>query len=386
MNIQNTLQNTLPQLLFILCGLLLILPTVHGLTVTGMKLSPIIYEPGKTITVDYLISGTDRNTTITVGGDFAEHISLSEPEGNRFTMVIQFPPELPPPGTYSFSLAVEEVGDPSVPLGSLLSVNKRFVVEVYSPTKELLASLHAGSVNEGTPVPLTLSVESRGYEDIERVQGIISVYEAADSADFAGSTGNAAGNVLLGTVTTPVKALPALATETLSVLFDTHGLRAGRYAASGAVLYDGRQKEANATFRIGNLSVELENYTAELQQGFSEFKAIVRSMWGEEIHNVYALLSVNGETLLHTPSITLPPWERGVLGGIINVSLLPGAYEGSFHLFFEGEQKEELVNITVMEPPKDSGTFPLLAALLAFLLLAVVLLIALLLGKRRKGS
>src|SRR3989338_9521697 len=125
--------------LFIFLVLFLVsLPSLTAISLSGNKLSPMIFEPGKTIVNHYTISDTDAETKVTVGGDLLEYISLSEVKDQQFDLLIKFPQEYIPAGSYSFSLNVQEIGKDSAPFGAVLSVTKVFMVEVYNNNKEVL--------------------------------------------------------------------------------------------------------------------------------------------------------------------------------------------------------------------------------------------------------
>ncbi|MDP3733828.1 MAG: hypothetical protein Q8R37_01240 [Nanoarchaeota archaeon] len=320
--------------------LLLAIPPALAIGLSGKSLSPIIYVPGKNIINHYFVTDTSLPVQISVGGDLSQYITLTPLLNNEFDLIIQFPEEFIPVGTYSFSLSATEIAqDVSPGIGSLTSVSKRIIVEAYSFDKEITASLSAPSVNENGTVHFTVNVESRTYSDINSINAKIVITDAE--------------NATLGEVRTNTKALPALAVETLAASFNTTGLRPSQYHARAYVQFDGRQKIADATFRIGTMDLLLLNYTAVLEQGFSTFQAMVFNNWGNELRNVYAKLLLpelsENQLLLQTPSIDLGPWQEGVLEGITKIDLPEGEYNGILQLLFEGEQKEEPLPFTVVQ-------------------------------------
>ena len=326
-------------LLFLLL-IVLILPSVTALSLNGNKLGTIIYEPGKIITNHYAIADTNQEVEVSVGGELTEYLSVSEVVNNEFDLIINFPEEIIPLGSYSFGLSVTEISDEeSGGLGALVSVSKTFQVEVYSYEKEIGVSFNSPSVNEGNPVNFQLGVQSKCYQDIDSVKGEITVY------DFQ--------NKELGKLKTEEISLKSLDSQTFIAAFDTLGLPAGSYWAKAIVYYDGQQKIVNNTFKIGNMDLVLKNYTSELKQGFSEFKVNVVNNWGNELRNVYAKLLINNQELLQTPNINLAPWKEGELKGILKVDLELGEYEGILQLFFESEMREEPIKIVVIEKTEE---------------------------------
>lgn len=370
-------------LLTLFVVILFVLPAAAAVGLSGMKLSPIIYEPGKTIVNHYTILGTNLETSVYLEGGLSEYVTLSEVSGNEFDMTIQFPDEYLPQGSYTFSMGVSEVPPADADKGgvnSLTSVSKTFFIEVYSMEKDIVASLESLSVNVGKPVIFKLNVNSKTYSDIEAIKGEITIFNKRNES--------------VGKVFTKEKPLKALSSETLSAVFDTAGLLPGEYSAKAVVFYDGKQKEVSSTFKIGNMDVIVKNYTSLFQPGFNDFNVVVINNWGDSLRNVYVKLFVNGQELLQTPSIDLAPWQERELKSILKVDLEPGIYEGLIQVFFEGEMKEEKVKISVFVPVMEqvpgvsegsnNGYLFVVLMSVIFVIVFVLIILAVFATKKRK--
>ena len=115
---------------------LFLVHAVHALELNGLKLSPIIYEPGKKIINTYTIAGTDKAVEVGLGGELLEYVHLTPVRQNQFDLIIEFPSGYIPSGSYGFSLHVKELPEEdSSGVGSLLSVTKVFEVTVYAYDK-----------------------------------------------------------------------------------------------------------------------------------------------------------------------------------------------------------------------------------------------------------
>jgi hypothetical protein len=317
--------------------LIVLAPAVLSLGLNGAKLSPITFRPGSLIINHYSYDGTNLPVNITVSPGPFRDISVANLHGNEFDLVINFPEdERVPSGSHTFSLSVSEAPDRnSGGIGSTVTVSKVFTVNVFSYGKEMLVSLSAPNVNEGSNVTLSLSASSVGYTNIESVRGIINVFD---------STGNELAELL-----TEERALPALEGTTFYKTFESDKLPPNDYFARATVFYDGTQALANASFIIGNMDIIITNHTDQIEQGFSEFIVNVKSNWGNELKNVYAKVSISEEELLHTSSINLAPWEEGTLNGIMRVDMDPGLHRGVLQVFFEGESKEMPITIKIIK-------------------------------------
>src|SRR3989344_148914 len=287
----------------------LLLPSVHALALRGNHLSPIIFEPGKKIVNHYTIDGSDKEVTISLGGDLLEYVQVTEIVNNQFDLIIEVPETLPEPGSYSFSLHVTETGgSDEAGIGSLVSVNLLFLVEVPPHGKAISISFDVPDINEHKPIPFSVAVASKGLEDIASLKGSITVYDLKNKS--------------LASLTLKERPLPALGSASLSANLPPDKLSAGKYWAEAVVQYDGEEKTARDAFKIGNLDLLLVNYSSNLEVDFGEFWAIVENNWGNPIQTVYATVSINGTELLTTPTISLGPWQRGELEGILRTDFL----------------------------------------------------------------
>ena len=121
----NSKEGGVRSLFLALLFLAIFLPSAYSLGLNGLKLSPISYEPGKNITNHYVIDGTDKPVEVYLGGEIAKYARATEIKDHQFDLIINFPNEYIPSGSYSFSLSVKEIEDESVQgVGSLLSVTK----------------------------------------------------------------------------------------------------------------------------------------------------------------------------------------------------------------------------------------------------------------------
>lgn len=339
------------------------MPQINAISLGGDQISPIIYEPGKNIENLYSISETNLGVDISIGCDteICSYISTSELTDNQFSLNIKFPEDLEiDPGSYTFNLKVTEMQGEGAKVGSLLSVARQFIVEVYSYEKSIETSLSAPSINQGSDMIFTLNVNSRTYSDIDNVNARIFVYD-----QFGKNVGE---------VATESKSLESLSSISFSVPFNAKDLPLGDYRAQAVINYDGRQKTVEDEFKIGNLDVIVENYTSSVSRGFSDFVIKVRNNWGDEIKGVYAQLFIGENKILHTPSIDLNAWGAGELKAIGNFDLSPGQYPATLKIFFEGEQKDQQIMLEIIESEQSESNNEVLLILLSGLILSSILL------------
>ena len=324
-------------LFLFLFSFLFSLPLVTALSITGPQISPVVYQPGRTLVAHYSVSGTNSPISVDVdsGGVFS-NITLGPMANNEFDLIINFPQnERVVPGEYFVGLTIREsVSGQTVGIGATVAVSKQIKFKVYSFEKDIQPSLSAYNINAGGNVTLTLGVQNVGYPDIETVQGKIIVY-------------NATQEKVAGPFITEEKPLKGLDSVSFIQVFDAHAQPVGSYSAQAVVTYDGKQKMVNNTFLIGNMDVLVKNYTTKVEQGFSEFVVRIASNWAYPLKNVYAQLLIGDKELLQTPGMNLEPWQEGELKAIMKVDLEPGTYTGILKIFFEGASKELPITLTV---------------------------------------
>src|SRR3989344_2608252 len=194
----------------------ILMSSVYGLALRGNHLSPIIFEPGKKIVNHYTIDGTDKQVVINLGGDLLEYVTVTEIVNNQFDLIIEVPETLPEPGSYSFSLHAVEMGNPEG-IGSLVSVNLIFLVEVPPHGKAISVSFDVPDINEHKPIPFSIAVASKGLEDINSLKIYIEVYDLKNNS--------------VASLTLKERPLSALGTASLSANLPADKLSAGRYWA-----------------------------------------------------------------------------------------------------------------------------------------------------------
>ncbi len=354
--------------------LIVLLPSSYSLTLRGNHLSPIIFEPGKKIVNHYVIEGTDKKVAVNLGGELLEYVRITEVVDNQFDLIIEVPETLPEPGEYWFSLHVTEVGSSEGGVGSLVSVNLRFKVEVPPHGKAVSLSFDVPDVNVHQPINFAVTVESKGLENINSLKGYITVYDLKNNS--------------LASFSLKEKSLPPLESASLSTTLAPDKLSAGKYWAEAVVYYDGQEKRAKDDFKIGNLDLLFIDYSSSLEQEFGEFWATVENNWGNPIQTVYAIVSINETELLTTPTITLGPWQRDTLKGILRTDFRPGDLNGTIKLFYDGLSKTEEVVFTIYQPEIEAKKTPVLTlvaiASASFLIVLVGLVAAYSWFKKKK--
>ena len=357
-------------------SLIFTLPTLLALDLHVQHLSPIIFEPGKVIENVYTISGANHPVEASIGGEFKKYAQISPIVNNQFTLTIRVPQNLPEPGTYrDLSLQVKEVAEPNAAgTATALSVNLNFVIEVPPHGKKIALALSAPNVNIGDPLPVKLEVTSKGLEKIDSLSAQLLVLNQENKSIFS--------------IKTPKITLPALQSHLFEMEIPAKEFTPASYTLLAQVFYDTLTENVSTTFTIGNKSIVLKNYTKEIRSGFNDFAIILENRWGNSIPDVYAKLFIMGEEHLHTPTITLNPWEAYEFKGIINLNLTPQDYPGQIKIFFDGQELTEDINVKVIpeESQASAGIINLSTSLIILIVIVAVLLIGIFLYNKKRGN
>ncbi len=140
-------------------------------------------------------------------------------------------------------------------------------------------------------------------------------------------------------------------------------------------------EEKSQILKIGEEDIILKNFSPEnfTVGNIMEFSITLENSWGEEFKNVYATLDVN-ETQTTTKSINMPAFAKSTIDNqFINLAYLAeGVYPGKLKVYFDENMKEFDINITALDPIKESNiTTTIALASMALILLIIVTLIVL---------
>ena len=180
--------------------------------------------------------------------------------------------------------------------------------------------------------------------------------------------------------------LKSKTTETLIVKLDTNDIPSGDYQAIVIVDYDGFKATEQENFRLGDLYVNLTNYTKEFEfNKINRWDIFIESRWNKQITNLYAEVKIlqNGQEIdisTKTPTISLEPWETTRLNAFWDTTgFAPGEYGAKLILHYNDKVQENPINIQVVK----SGAFiqlPLFVDKIGLktLLLAIIVIILIL--------
>jgi len=336
---------------------ILIFPFVSSLGITPSHLQLDFY-PGLSKNFTFKIInnvGYDTYVMPTVsGGDLGEYITAVQkekiliPNGGAADLTYQLilPKEIETPGNHNIFVGAVETITPSFSGGAgivaITGVAGMITIFVPYPGKYLDIGFSGEDVAINAPVHFTVDFRNRGKVKLNYITGKIDVYDQETK---------------LETLALPVnRDLDIYDSRQIVVNWNTSGRKVGVYRGELTLEYDGIPKKRNATFHIGEESLEIINFTKELEADkISKFAIAVHSVWNSQLTNVWAEVKIlkNGKAVqeLKTPITEIGPWETMELVAYFDGNgVALGDYDVEIKVHYNNKVAEAKGIITVIKP------------------------------------
>ncbi len=372
-------------------GFLVSLIALSG-TVSAIGISPsridVNFEPGFYKTYQFYVrAGNYGNIKIYSECDLSEYImpsineiTLSPGELRYFNVIIELPEEIDVPGTHRCSVVAEEVPvGPSSGVVAYSAVETPIIIRVPYPHKYLESTLHVSNVEMSQPVNFTVSLLSRGLENV-MADSVIRVTDVED--------------VNLATLYTERILVESLGHGSLSAVWDTTGVPPGRYYASSTVEYGGEEPSlSHKAFKIGDMLIKIVNvtYPEEIHpDDIVKFEVEVDSYWNSEINDVYLTLGYVNEGTVITSSTSetfdMESWGNKKVSIFWDTNNLDiGEYNIIITAYYSDRSTEKSINVEI----RESVIFLLDLTIIAILIAVMVAVLYILRRKRvarKKGE
>ncbi len=369
-----------------------------GITPSSIELD---FKPNyREIFTFYATNNRDGRTIIEpyFGGDLEKYmriinktpVELEPGDYMSFQVELRLPSTLNKPGLLKTYIGVTEKTGPDSGHGAinaLTAVESILTVKVPYPGKFAEADLVVDNVNLGETPKFKVNVENKGKETISFISGIIRIEDDAELVKEL-EINAARGLISQKRISIPVR-------------FDAKDVKPGEYKATAIVDYDGFKAVDEEIWRLGDLFVNLTNYTREFEiNKINRWEIYVQNRWNKPMKSVFAEAKIiqGGEQIsigARTPTLSLGPWQQDRLVAYWDTSgFVVGEYDAKITLFYENNKSENVIKINIIKPKKLQLQLPLIiknvglqAALLAIVSLVVLLdIIWLILVSRKKDK
>ncbi len=359
-----------------------------GITPSRIKTD---FEANEKASFEFTVSNT-KNTQINIQiykkGDLKEYISLSETEitlgpgkSKKLSFTIDYPSEITP-GKHDIRIGALEIAgggaEDGTAVGAVGAVELQFWVYAKYEGKYLDVSLGVPDVAAGEKIGFTVSLASKGTEDIEEANAEIKVYDTAGEH--------------IKTLNTGSTSVSADSTEELYAEWDPGKLPAGAYQAEALVSYDGETAQAETTFNIGELFIKIENiFVDNIPAGsIGKAKIEINSFWNEKIESAYATIDLmsNGKSIKSFKSTVFDIPAQGSKTAEVFIDsegLAERQYTLSVKVYYSNKVAEKTGTLTVVSP-SALPNITLLASVVILILIIIIIIIIYLWNKRKSSE
>lgn len=327
--------------LVIFLVLVLCLPNVLSYAVSPGK--TIIFFPGDTLYEELSISVRNDKGIANEGQIYVfsksfpeEYVNFDpinvtfEPyEKKVFDFSVSIPKQFEDPGDYRFDFVTKEIFEEEEESGATITVKTAvagvFLVRVPTEGYFIKSNLEARGVISGEPAPFVLTLENLGTYAINNIQGVLEISDES-------------GNVLDEVEFTHDLALYSV--DNIELFWNTEGISYGNYHAKAIMKFQGKEEIAETDFKIGEMHITILDYDKSVKSGeINKFKLKIRSDWGDQINDAYALLDItgpNGVIPFKSSNFNLEPWKEKEIIIYVDAQMLEkGTYPAKIGVVYE---------------------------------------------------
>ncbi|MGD9276423.1 MAG: hypothetical protein PVJ67_04575 [Candidatus Pacearchaeota archaeon] len=356
------------KVIFVVIIVLIFLNKISALGVMPGRYE-INFQPNSKITIPYQVLEDDpaKELSISIDGELAKYAKLSKDKikgSESFTVTLEFPGEVETPGKNVLYVRVKEKVDDELvegTVGTSVSIGAAIVIHVPYPGKFLELDLSSNNANVGEPIDFILNVKSKGT-DIIVMNPKIKIYSDKN---------------LIETLQFNEREIKSQEEIKLKKTLDTTTYNPGKYKGIAIVDYLDDVAKAEHDFRIGELVIDIINYTDKIKiGGIRAFEINIASGWNNKIDGAYATVSILNETKpiieFKTDTESLIPWEeKTIVGHFDSTNFEEGIYDANITLIYFGkDQGRSTSEIVKVEFVKETSVVIIASIVFGIILIA----------------
>lgn len=371
---------------------------VSAVGIAGAVYEKLFFKPGLEKTYTYVVnSNTDKvmNHDLAVNGPLNQYFTLSKtvlkdlaPGGtDNFTVTMKLPQELAP-GEYINYVCAAENQTRGAASTEGASVGSRAIVcaviSVFSPYpgKHISFELRASNVSKNDNATFIIEVLSQGTEPVN-VKGEVEIYSPKLKAG---------AEEKIVTLYTTEKTLQTGERAMLNATLNVSDFEIGEYKAKATVFFDGNQTTKETLFRVGDLYMEIVDFTKEVSQNkLNPINIKTESKWNGPIKNVYATLDITDLkrnaiiAKVNSVPADFAPWEsKNLVAYWDTTGFEEGEYGVKITLNYENKVTVKDGTIKVRFGEAIISPTTLLLLILIVVVIILILLIIKMMKKTRK--
>ncbi len=275
-------------------------------------------------------------------------------------------PERMEPGSTRCGIKISEFAEEGQQLGVAVNIIGVIQIDVPFPGRYAILNLNAENAMPDQDLRVSATITNLGTDELDAQADIIIKDYKNDTVKLK---------------KTDSHRLQSKESREFYIVLKAGTLESGKYMAKAIYDYGAGITSGEKPFIIGQLNLELNNYTKELKsESISPFSVTVSSLWGNPLENVFAeinLFDKDGIVLLNgkTPSTTIGPYSTEIIDSFLDTNQIgPGNYSGEIILHSRDKDFSNKVEFIVME--KKSLILPTFYATpYAFLLIILAIIV-----------
>lgn len=350
----------------------------------AIGVSPSIYEidfePGlqKSFKFNFFIDNPDMRLAIEKSGDFSDYLTFDKTtveSHESVTATLKLPETPAKYGMNYLYVAGRQEGKMGPGFGIVGVIRGVIRIIVPYPGKYAEAELFVNNTKKGELTNYELTIYNRGSENLQ-VDGAIKV-------NFP--SGDEVGEIRLERFE-----LLTRASKKITGALDTTNYSAGKYYAKVILEFEGlNTSEANAEFRVGDLFVEIVNYTREIERNkINRFEVQIESNWNDPIGGLYGEGEiVGGNIRFKTPSANLKSFEKTQLTGYLDATnMTEDMLKVKMDLVYAGKRTSKMLDVYFKKEPRDMKLIYITIASVVTILFLIVVIVFITLWAFRRNA
>ncbi|MEK6933986.1 MAG: hypothetical protein AABW75_03860 [Nanoarchaeota archaeon] len=300
------------------------------------------YEPNlkQVLTFKFFGDG-DIPLSIYLEGDLKKYAELSTEHldgPGAVNLLLKLPPSPDDlnPGNNRLLVGAKQGGQGGVSaIGTVGEIRAVINLKVPFPGKYATLEFFTADTKAGEPIPMTFKVFSVGRESV-LTENKVEIYDFSDKK---------IESINLGRFIVHPSEI-----KDLSGFLNSSSYNPGKYKTKGIVDFQEGKAEIDSGFRLGELLVNISNYTTEFQRSLiNKFDVDVESFWNDPLENVYVAGTILEYNItFKTPSMTLNGFQRQTLTGYLDTTSIPieaNDFKANLTVYYVGRSTEILAKL-----------------------------------------
>lgn len=340
--------------ILILISIILLSNNVYSLGIATTR-KTFDFEPNAKLQGTFIIVNNeqkDLRVFISARGEIAQYVTLHDaivtfkPEESQksFNYDLNLPASFDKPGTHTGEIVVTEIPkgaeEGGTFIGTTLAVVSEIKIRVPYPGKYAETKLEVSEANVNETVTFIVPVMNLGEEDIAKTKGNIRIL---------GPT-----NEELAKLDTDEKSVKAKTTEELKTSWLAE-VNPGVYYAHLRLSYDDKLAQAEKTFVVGNLMIDVLNVSVKDFKlgGIAKFRILLANKWNQPIDNIFAEIIIEnnkGDQVAQIKSATtsIAALSQGELFAFWDTEgMAEGGYNARLIIHYADKTTEKQIKLVV---------------------------------------